>query len=180
MNRPACEIVSAILFLSEKGPSERMSLTETTQTTTWHAGQDPNSNTVGRTRSESQLRTGERLQRWFITDPFQKNTDCSRQRAPFTKKVAHPLHRSLLHANSEPKPADETWTSQAQEARCCQDWLIRNKRYTSRDGWAVTVDRRASFSMSSRLFSTHGRFKQAVRHAFGFPSTELHDNLCYF
>lgn len=63
MSRPACEIVSDILFSSEKGPSERMCPTETTQTPTWHAGQDTNSNMLRQTHSESQLQTGERLQR---------------------------------------------------------------------------------------------------------------------
>lgn len=47
MNRPACGTVSDLLFsfffLSEKGPSERMCLTETTTTTC----------TQGRTQSET-------------------------------------------------------------------------------------------------------------------------------
>lgn len=145
MNRPACEIVSDICFSSARGPPERMCLTETTQTTTWHARQDTNSNTLRPTHSESQLQTGERLRRPFWSEFFQKSPECSLHRAPFmtsscrflkmiqpdsclsfpgdgVEKAAPPPPPSLLRANSEPRPADETWTGQAQEGhRRCQD-----------------------------------------------------------
>lgn len=180
-----------------------MCLVETTQTTTWHAGQDTNSNMLRRAHSESQLQTGKRLQRWFPNDLFWKNTDCSLQRpllittsSCFLKMMKPDACLSCSESgssftqNSPPRKqrAKAGWWNldQSGPRRPLLPrlwWLIRTKRYTSRDGcafgWAATVDRRASVSMSSGLFSTHGGFKQAVRHAFGFPSMEL-DNLCYF